>query len=236
MPNRRRGTTPALWPAMNAPMSIAPSRDAFDVEEAPTGVRLRDHVAADVAEYLPLVERMATRMVRKLPPSVLREDLVAAGAIGLMDASRRFDGERGAQFEWYARVRIRGAMIDELRTLDWLTRHERSKANAATGEGDVISVVGLEDLTEQQRSPATRESMSPAGLTEKRMTRQALSDAIARLPEREASIVSMHYVDGRPFKEIAQLLGVSEPRISQLHTRAVKLLQRIMGANTTACA
>jgi RNA polymerase sigma factor for flagellar operon FliA len=223
---------------MNAPMSFAPRRDVFEVDEAPTGVRARDRIHDEVLEYLPLVERMATRMVRHLPPSVLREDLVAAGAMGLLDASRRFVGERGAQFEWYARVRIRGAMIDELRTLDWLTRHERSKAraHAVSGEGDALSVVGLEDLPEQQRSPPTRESMSPAGLTEKRMDRQALSDAIARLPEREASIVSMHYVDGRPFKEIAEILQLSEPRISQLHTRAVKLLRRIMGAVMPSCA
>jgi RNA polymerase sigma factor for flagellar operon FliA len=222
---------------MNAIISTAPpASQGFDAEEAPTGVRVRDVVMADIAEYLPLVERMATRMARKLPPSVLREDLVAAGAIGLMDASRRFDGERGAQFEWYARVRIRGAMVDELRTLDWLTRNERSKARAqaATGEGEALSVVGLEDLPEQQRSPATRDSMGPAGLTEKRMAREALSDAIAQLPEREGSIVSMHYVEGRAFKEIAQILGVSEPRISQLHARAVKLLQGIMGV--TECA
>ncbi len=224
---------------MNATTSIAPQAShEFDAEEVTTGVHVRDVVLADIVEFLPLVERMATRMVRKLPPSVLREDLVAAGAIGLMDASRRFDGDRGgAQFEWYARVRIRGAMVDELRTLDWLTRNERRKAraHAATGEGDALSVVGIEDLPEQQRSPATRDSMSPAGLTEKRMTREALSDAVGRLPPREGSIVSMHYAEGRAFKEIAQILGVSEPRISQLHTRALKLLQGIMGADD-ACA
>jgi RNA polymerase sigma factor for flagellar operon FliA len=221
---------------MNASTPLAPASDCFDAEEIPTGVRTRDLVHADVAEYMPLVEKMATGMVRKLPPSVLREDLVAAGAMGLMDASRRFVGDRGAEFEWYARVRIRGAMVDELRSLDWLTRHERSKAreHAASGEGGGYSVVGIEDIPENLRNPATRDSMSPAGIVEKRMDREALGDAIARLPEREASIVSMHYVDGLSFKEIAAALRVSEPRISQLHARAVKLLQRIMGADAAA--
>jgi RNA polymerase sigma factor for flagellar operon FliA len=221
---------------MNVPTSITPNDELFDADEAQTGVRARDVVLADIVDYLPLVERMATGMVRKLPPSVLREDLVAAGAIGLMDASRRFVGERGAEFEWYARVRIRGAMVDELRSLDWLTRNERSKAraHAATGEGVSFSVVGIEDIPENLRSPATRESTSPAGIVEKRMDREALGNAIGCLPAREASIVSMHYVDGLSFKEIAKSFGVSEPRISQLHTRAVKLLQRIMGADAVA--
>jgi RNA polymerase sigma factor for flagellar operon FliA len=223
---------------MRDPSSIAPRLEQFEPDEAPTGVRVRDAAFDDIADFLPLVERMATRMARNLPPSVLREDLVAAGALGLLDASRRFVGDRGANFEWYARVRIRGAMIDELRTLDWLSRHERSKAraHAALGDADAFSIVGLDDLPEQQRSGATRDSMSPAGLTEKRMDRQALSNAILGLPEREARIVSLHYVDGVPFKEIAQRLGVSEPRISQLHTRALKMLHETMLEVTPSCA
>jgi len=83
--------------------------------------------------YMPLVHQVVCRVLRKLPPNVLRDDLVAAGAFGLIDALRK-SPERGPAFDWYARIRIRGAVVDELRSQDWLTRRARTRATKAQAQ------------------------------------------------------------------------------------------------------
>src|ERR1700760_2403351 len=83
---------------------------------------------SEVSEFMPLVHHVVATMLPRLPPNVLRDDLVAAGTFGLLDALRRQSaGERGVEFTWYARVRIRGAILDELRTQDWLSRRARRR-------------------------------------------------------------------------------------------------------------
>jgi RNA polymerase sigma factor for flagellar operon FliA len=184
----------------------------------------------DLATYMPLVHQVVARVLRRLPPNVLRDDLVAAGTFGLVDALRR-NTERTVAFEWYARIRIRGAVIDELRAQDWLTRRTRTRiANAqARGESAGMAMVGLDDVPEGHAYGLNDTAApSPLDQVEQRMERVALERAIATLPEREASIVKWHYFEGIAFKDIAARLGVSEPRISQLHSRAMGRLRGVM--------
>src|SRR5271154_1234016 len=181
----------------------------------------------ELTGYMPLVHQVVGRVLRKLPPNVLRDDLVAAGTFGLVDALRK-STERGPAFDWYARIRIRGAVVDELRTQDWLTRRARTRVTRAQAQGESggAAVVGFDDLPEAQAHSFVDESMAtPHEQVEQRMDRAALERAVALLPEREANIVGWHYFDGVPFKAIAARLGVSEPRVSQLHARAMGRLR-----------
>lgn len=192
----------------------------------------------ELTTYMPLVHQVVARLLRRLPPNVLRDDLVAAGTFGLVDALRK-SGERGPAFDWYARIRIRGAVVDELRAQDWLTRRARTRlAKAqASGENASMSVVGFDDLPEAQMMGFADGSIaSPQDQVEHIMERAALQQAVAQLPEREANIVTWHYFEGVAFKDIAARLGVSEPRISQLHARAMTRLRTLMADSDSADA
>ncbi len=181
----------------------------------------------ELSLYMPLVHQVVARVLRKVPPNVLREDLLAAGTFGLVNALRR-SADRGAAFEWYARIRIRGAVMDELRSQDWLTRRARTRAvrAEARGEGRAVGFVGFDDLPEAQAHSFADESIaSPDAQIEQHMDRIMLERAVSTLPEREGNIVAWHYFDGVPFKTIAVRLGVSEPRVSQLHSRAMERLR-----------
>ena len=168
---------------------------------------------------MPLVHQVVYRVLRRMPPNVLRDDLVAAGTYGLLDALGK-SAKRGPAFDWYARIRIQGAVVDELRAQDWLTRRERKQENA-------MSLVGLDDLT------LVDESASPYEQVERRMSRATLERAVKLLPDREANLVGWHYIDGITFREIASRLGVSQPRVSQLHTRALGRLREALWAHKT---
>jgi RNA polymerase sigma factor FliA len=190
----------------------------------------------ELATFMPLVHKEVARMLRRVPPSVLRDDLVAAGSFGLFDALRKSPG-RGPQFEWYARVRIRGALVDELRSQDWLSRRARAKTTAARADGTAggTKVISLDDLPDAQ-SEALADETAPSvlQLVEQRMDRARLDRAIAFLPAREADIVTSHYFRDAAFKTIAGRLGVSEPRISQLHARAIGMLKTQLTAERHA--
>jgi len=209
-----------MKPCATAPVTNAPS--------CPT--------AEELGLYMPLVHQVVARVLRKLPPNVLRDDLVAAGAIGLVDALRK-SADRGPAFEWYARIRIRGAVVDELRSQDWLTRRARTRVTRAQAEGQAsgTAVVGFDDLPESQANALVDESAAtPDAQIEQHMNRAVLERAVALLPEREANIVSWHYFEGLPFKAIAGRLGVSEPRVSQLHSRAMGRLRETLGESAAA--
>jgi RNA polymerase sigma factor for flagellar operon FliA len=180
--------------------------------------------AATIAQYMPLVRGVVASFLARVPPNVLRDDLLAAGAVGLLDALRRQrGGERGGEFNWYLRVRIRGAIVDELRAEDWLSRRARrhfaSAARSASG-----AVVGIEDLPVDQRE-IEDVAASPEMQTCAKGEAAALMRAVARLPVRERGIITAHYVEGVQFRVIAAGLGVSEARVSQLHSRAVGRLR-----------
>jgi RNA polymerase sigma factor for flagellar operon FliA len=204
----------------------------FEASEPKSGVfriSLFPVTRADIEAHMGLVHQVVARVVRRLPRAVLRDDLVAAGSHGLMDALRRTQGKRDERFTAYAKIRIRGAIIDELRKQDWLARAARADANArARAEGETAStIVAIDDLPESQHGDASCE-VSPFEAVARLSDRKALARAVARLPEREARIVDLHYFQGVPFKEIATSLGVSEPRVSQLHSRALTMLRSLL--------
>ncbi|GAC1582173.1 MAG: RNA polymerase sigma factor FliA [Polyangiales bacterium] len=182
---------------------------------------------------MPLVRQIVARFLRRLPANVMRDDLIAAGSAGLLDALRKNGGDHGPTFEAYARTRIRGAVLDELRAQDWLPRRARWAADGKVpAHPDApISVVGLDDLPPSEhvlRMVDTRNEDVSTTL-EKVQENRRVSNAIDKLPERERTIVRMHYFQGTRFKDISDLLGVSEPRVSQLHTRAMGQLRKLLG-------
>src|SRR5258708_38516584 len=127
----------------------------------------------ELATYMHLVHQVVGRLLRKLPPNVLRDDLVAAGTFGLVDALRK-SSDRGPAFEWYARIRIRGAVVDELRAQDWLTRRARTRLERAQAMGELgsVAVVGFDDLPESQAHSFVDEAMaSPQEEVERRRQR-----------------------------------------------------------------
>jgi RNA polymerase sigma factor for flagellar operon FliA len=186
----------------------------------------------DVRQHMHLVYKVVGQMQRKLPRSVQRDDLVSAGSVGLLAALRRSGGDVGSpSFECYACIRIRGAILDELRTLDWSPRRRKPNATApATSPATEpvalapVTVVRFDDL------PPMNEPMAATGCPEEprlaQDTRRAILAAIATLPEREREIVELRYFEDVPVKEIAAKLGVSEARISQLHSRATAAMRK----------
>ncbi len=197
----------------------------------------REPTNDDVARYIPLVDRVVRRLLRRLPSNVRREDLFSAGMLGLYDSLRKNGGDEGPRFEWYARIRIRGAILDELRAQDWLPRRARWVASgrraAAPGATNLPSaVVGFDDLGAGDLAGhmADASTLDSGAQIELRSDCESLVQAIDQLPERERTIVRLHYFEGVRFKEIGALLGVSEPRISQLHARAIGRLRTIMEA------
>lgn len=186
-------------------------------------------------EYTPVVRQIVGGFQRKLPRNVLRDDLLAAGMSGLWDAVRRQLEQPSERFDCYVRVRIRGAILDELRAQDWLPRRARAAAAKAEEKGDhtrsaAPSVVRLGDVSEweQGRCLATDESSNSEEAVSAKYVKRSLARAVDQLPNRERHIVSAHYFRGVKFKDLGIELGVSEPRISQLHSRAMKRLRELM--------
>jgi RNA polymerase sigma factor for flagellar operon FliA len=219
---------------MKSARPFAPARRA---PSTPVG-----HVptTAEIQTYLPLVRSVVSGVLRRLPPTVRRDDLMAAGTFGLLDALRKHGGEVGSTFEWYARTRIRGAIFDELRAQDWLPRRERSKVTASAKSEDgalCMAIVRFNDLPDDGAARLTdRNSPSPLDLAQQSAERAAVRDAIASLPERERLIVTLHDLHNVQLKVIAAKLGVSEPRISQLRGRAMGMLRVILESNDRSCA
>jgi len=192
--------------------------------------RLECDAAARVAEYAWLVKKIAAGIQRRLPRHVLRDDLVAAGMSGLWDAMRRQPDRSEESFEWYVRVRVRGAILDELRAQDWLPRRIRATAADPQDQRVVPLVVRFDDLAawERHHSLATGEGASSESEVDAKLVSERVARAVQDLPERERLIVSMHYYRGVRFKDLGSQLGVSEPRVSQLHSRAIRRLRTML--------
>jgi len=217
-----------------------------------------------LTEHMPLVKRLAHHMKAKLPPSVEVDDLIQAGMIGLLDAITRYEETHGAQFETYAVLRIRGAMLDELRNSDWLPRSMRQnmrkveaamsalqqKLGHAPTESEVakslkLSLADYQDMlsdgcghqlvyyedfhdNEGNDSFLDRYAVDDADPLRSLMDgdfRQAVIDAIDGLPPREKILMGLYYEEELNLKEIGAVMGVSESRVSQLHTQAVARLR-----------
>jgi RNA polymerase sigma factor for flagellar operon FliA len=199
--------------------------------------------SADIAEHLPLVERIVAHFMRRLPRSVQREDLMAAGMLGLFHALRWSAHTCPEMFASYARIRIRGSIVDELRRHDWSPRRRKETApNAAESASNVtsitapatearprVTVVAFDDLWAGAAAGFAEDCASPLESMLERREHEALHTAVAALPEREREIVRMRYFQGMPSKAIAQVMGLSEARISQLHARAMTHLRDVLG-------
>jgi len=209
--------------------------------------------AAILQRHAALVDRVARRIAARSGHAVSADDLWSAGALGLLDAARRFDPARDVRFETFAEHRIRGAMIDELRRMDHLPRRLRAqveKVVAARGRlgqrlgrepavHEVAEAVGLEpDEVEglaalsQPQLPVKPDLPDVARAPDERLAdaeaHQALASAVARLPGRLQTLLALHYQEGLTYREIAEVLGVSQPRVCQLHAEAVEQLKRAM--------
>jgi RNA polymerase sigma factor for flagellar operon FliA len=186
--------------------------------------------AEQIRGYLPLVHQVVAAYSRRLPANVQRDDLLSAGVFGLVDSLRR-RREGSDAFEPYARVRIRGAVVDELRAQDWLSRRARDAAGAAHAAGDDLPPVHV-SLTDLPTVEATLDVRAANDSPEDRLVaaldRRVLARALDALPERERLIVAQHFFDGLRLREIAASLGVSEPRVSQILSRALERLRAFL--------
>jgi RNA polymerase sigma factor for flagellar operon FliA len=227
-----------------------------------------------ILHYSPLVKYVAGRVSVGLPQNIEQADLVSYGIFGLIDAIEKFDPGRDIKFETYAISRIRGAIIDELRAIDWIPRSVRSKAREverAIGklENDLrrpptdgelaeelgvsiddlqgmlnqinlVSVVALDELLSPGGEKGERMSLvdtleddaapDPVMSFESEETRQMLAQSVNILPERERLVITLYYYEGLTLAEIGGVLGVTESRVCQMHTKAVLELRNKMNA------
>jgi RNA polymerase sigma factor FliA len=222
-----------------------------------------------VVAYSPMVKFVAGRLGAGLPSHVDDADLISYGLMGLIGAIERFEPERGIKFETFAMTRIRGAIIDELRSLDWVPRSVRSRARE-------IEAAQTKLEHELQRAPTEAELAQKLGLTEDELqtslleianssvyaldelwtisdssgdsvslldtisdpraddpqeslatseVKDRLTEGISGLPEREQLVIALYYYENLTLREIGEVLGVTESRVSQLHTKAVMRLK-----------
>jgi RNA polymerase sigma factor FliA len=222
-----------------------------------------------VVAYSPMVKFVAGRLGAGLPSHVEDADLISYGLVGLIGAIERFEPERGIKFETFAMTRIRGSIIDELRSLDWVPRSVRSRARE-------IEAAQTKLEHELQRAPTEAELAAKLNMTEEELqgalleianssvyaldelwtvsdssgdqvslldtiaddsaadpqealasteVKDLLTEAIGGLPEREQLVVALYYYENLTLREIGEVLGVTESRVSQLHTKAVMRLK-----------
>src|SRR5687768_1694488 len=222
-----------------------------------------------ILHYSPLVKYVAGRVGVGLPPNIEQADLVSYGIFGLIDAIEKFDLSRAIKFETYAISRIKGAIIDELRAIDWIPRSVRYKAREVEkayaaleaklfrtpteqevaaelnisledlhqifSQVSFVNVVALDELLSAGGEKGDKLSLvdtledtkaeDPVQAFESEETKYLLAKAINTLPEREKIVVTLYYYEGLTLAEIGQVLGVTESRICQMHTKAVLQLR-----------
>ncbi len=220
-----------------------------------------------IIHYSPLVKFVAGRVAAGLPHNIEQSDLVSYGMFGLIDAIDKFDLSRGFKFETYAISRIKGAIIDELRSIDWVPRSIRAKARSieraysklenelkrtpedkevaselGVTEDELantmsqISFVGIVALDELLSGGSERGGNTvgdtiadmandPVAKFESEEMRHVLADAINRMPDRERLVLTLYYYEGLTLAEIGTVLGVTESRVCQIHTKAILQLR-----------
>lgn len=199
-------------------------------------VDMKDRNEVLMAWY-PMVQRIAHRASATygLPQGVDTADLVSCGVLGLAEAWERFDAARGVAFEAFAVPRVKGAIVDAIRASDWVPRKARQKSRL-TGEPlqVLVSIDERSGGDDEDRSAAERladdEAPQPGADLVAAEERRELMAGLNRLPERERMIVTLHYFQGVQLAEIAKSLGVTESRVSQLHTRALRMMREGMAA------
>jgi len=216
-----------------------------------------------VEKYLPLVAAVMGRLAMTLPDHVDHDDLYSVGLVGLLQALRNYDPTCGTSFETYARVRVRGAMLDELRRMDWVPRtiHEKSrkvknmmseleqKLGKVPTEAQMAKALGIsakeyEDLLNEVR-PAAFVCLDAAGATEdsdggalheviadltedspvekvsQRELKTVIFERLKELPEMQRKVLALYYIEDMHLREIAEVFGLTESRICQIHSQAI---------------
>lgn len=217
-----------------------------------------------IEAYWGLVQYVGTKVAEDLPPMIERDDLISYGVLGLIDAIGKFDPEKGVKFETYAITRIRGSILDELRSNDWVPRSVRSNMRrierarqylearidgtptweAVATHAEIPLATVISTLSQVHDSSfASLNEVLPSGVTSSETIslgdtitdrtvspeehyreaemREALASAVGHLDEREQAVVALHYVMGLTLSQIGKLIGVTESRVCQMHTRAV---------------
>ena len=246
---------------------IALPTPELQATSAPTDTASTD---ALLVAHLSTVRYVARRIHERLPQHVDLEELVSAGVLGLIDAVAKFKGDRNTQFKTYAQFRIRGAILDSLRSVDWSPRELRRKGReveeairtktqqmgAVPSDQDVAGAMNL-SLKEYQKLLSELKSLEIGSLNAERNEdsgeeelayvaaptdegplfrclqaemKQHLMDAIDGLPERERMVLTLYYYEELTMKEIAQLLGVVESRVSQIRSSAVLRVRSALAA------
>ncbi|MFQ5508691.1 MAG: FliA/WhiG family RNA polymerase sigma factor [Leptospirillia bacterium] len=223
-----------------------------------------------IVEFAPKIRIMANRLASRLPPHLDVDDIINVGVIGLMDAMTKYDPDRETMFKTYAEFRIRGAMLDEVRAMDWVPRSIREKASklrntyqnleqelgrpateeeVATQMGIEIgalhkllqkvshtAVLSLDDLgIDSDREVnildciAQETTLDPLASLIQQDTWDLLGESIELLPEKERLVVTLYYYEELTMREIGGVLGITESRVSQLHSQAVLRIKGKIG-------
>mgnify|MGYP001026687728 CR=1 FL=1 len=218
-----------------------------------------------ILKYLPLVKYVVNRLPLNNLPGISKDDLISSGIIGLIKASDNFDSTRGVKFKTYAILRIKGAIIDELRSLEWIPRSLLKKANfleetyislkkelgRRPKNKEIAKRMGITERSlhyiqlnktyffplsldntfadEDKKSLIEKIPSSgmdnPLKILEKKEIRRYLKKVIQNLPERERTIIILYYYEELTLKEIGKILGLSESRISQIHSKTILSLR-----------
>jgi RNA polymerase sigma factor for flagellar operon FliA len=225
---------------------------------------VRDQIVLD---HLPLVKAIAIRVHENLPVHVDLDDLIHAGVMGLFDAVIKYDADRSVAFHSYAKHRIKGAILDSLREMDWasrdlrkrqrqvdtVTRELQCKLGRVPAEGEVAGAMGL-SMTRWRRMqmelrtvgvvsstpasaddrmqefPATPE-LRPDRMCEQVQLQSTLREVIGTLPERYQRVVFLYYTNDLTMREIGEILGVNESRVSQIHKTALRKMANVLEKN-----
>ncbi len=227
---------------------------------------LKDQI---VLEHAPLIRYIVNRIAVRLPSHIDLDDLHNTGVIGLMDAIEKYDPDKNCKFKTYAEFRIKGAILDQLRSLDWVPRSVRQKGRRLErAYGDVeqrlgrsadedevadslglqldkfhelinqvrgISLVNLEELRggghDGDRSGSYADVVedvnaeNPFATLKLQEMKQVVADTIATLPDKERLVISLYYYEDLNMKEIGNILGITESRVCQIHTKSVLRLR-----------
>ena len=209
-----------------------------------------------VIQHAPLVKRIAYHLKGRLPDTVQVDDLIQSGMLGLLEAAKNYDATQGASFETYAGIRIRGAMLDEIRLGDWTPRSVHRKARemnmaiktiedrklGSATDAEIANEMGIpleefnqilrnstvskifsidESEVEQDYNGAISTKVQPETVFKREELASALEHIIDALPEREKLVMSFYYEEEMNLREIGEVLGVSESRVSQIHGKAL---------------
>ncbi len=249
---------PIFWPLLNGGVFVGKSTNGWVMYPVPA-VLPESKV---VKQHAMMVKRIAQHLLGRLPACVQLEDLIQSGMIGLLEASKNYNTEKGASFETYASIRIRGAMLDEIRKGDWAPRsvHRNSRRIAEAvrvienevgrdardrevAKGLNITLAEYHQLV-QETNGSRMFAFFDVGLSEDVMSegtsvsttgpldklqqedfKRSLAKGIEGLPERERMVLALYYDEELNLREVGDILGVSESRVSQIHSQAMQRLQ-----------